>query len=91
MRISNLVPQITPGNTSFTCNYICKCNVNVNGGHWLTFTLHLQGLFRHLRVIGVNDGSQPFLTVAGVTAHKIGAGNSYISIFSFEGVRCDVS
>jgi hypothetical protein len=82
------VPQITPGNTSFTCNYICKCNVNVKGGHWFTFTLHLQGLFRHLRVIGVNDGSQPFLTV---TAHKIGSGNSYISIFSFEGVRCDVS
>jgi hypothetical protein len=38
--VARLVPQITPGNTSFTCNYICKCNVNVKGGHWFTYTLH---------------------------------------------------
>jgi hypothetical protein len=63
----SLEPQITPRNTSFARNYICKCNVNVNRGHWFTITLHLQGLFRHLHVIGVNDGLQPFLTVAGVS------------------------
>jgi hypothetical protein len=62
-----LEPQITPRSTSFTRNYICKCNVNVNRGHWSTITLHLQGLFRHLHVIGVNDGLQLFLTVAGVS------------------------
>jgi hypothetical protein len=64
-------PQITPRNTSFTRNYICKCNVNVNRGHRFTITLHLQGLFRHLHVIGVNDGLQPFLTVAGVSCAQI--------------------
>jgi hypothetical protein len=67
-KTTELEPQITPSNTSFTCDYICKCFVNVNRGHWCTITLHLQGQFRHLHVTDVSNGLQPFLNVAGVSS-----------------------
>jgi hypothetical protein len=42
--MSAIGPQITEVDLLFTCYYICKCKVNVNGPSVSRFTLHLQGL-----------------------------------------------
>jgi hypothetical protein len=47
-------PQITLVDLLFTCNYICKCKVNVNVPKCLPFTLRLRGLLFAFDLITCN-------------------------------------